>query len=415
LNNQIQIIHTEGKLDTGGSVSLSHSSFLRDIKDCKEYGVPKIKLSGIGGATPTLNKAGLLHVQREDKSIVKYIMYVFDTKVGSTEKMLLFSLKAIRQSDMHIVHHMDKSLLGQTAPLRFMVAPPQAKCKRKRASVYSAKTNSQIFLMLQEKIKRGKTPPRMYVKASKIFKKHLKEAKENKELENAHSNRLGVELFSIGEVEGHHLLMLDSTAQDEDTYRIEDAEESQACFNFVPVSSRRRHSVLAPILTYETLKGLPENLQDQESLMTEIQLRRIVDRVALNKSEAVTDGDETMVKDGVTISKFSKESIHLGDSVLEKFKEVIFSTYDKCVGQDGVFPTKNGAPKIMTKFINNPYSYELLDEYKNGTKKLPSVKAMDWHGKTANAYVIRSFAQATPVVEPCPNPRTLRSEFRRVL
>ena len=52
-------------------------------------------------------------------------------------------------------------------------------------------------------------------------------------------------------------------------------------------------------------------------------------------------------------------------------------------------------------------SYELLDEYKNGTKKLPSVKAMDWHGKTANAYVIRSFAQATPVVEPCPNPRCI--------
>jgi hypothetical protein len=49
-----------GKLDTGGSVSLSHSSFLRDIKDCKEHSVPKIKLSGVGGATPTLNKAGFL-------------------------------------------------------------------------------------------------------------------------------------------------------------------------------------------------------------------------------------------------------------------------------------------------------------------------------------------------------------------
>jgi hypothetical protein len=148
-----------------------------------------------------------------------------------------------------------------------------------------------------------------------------------------------------------------------------------------------------------------ENLDDHESLMTEIQLRRIVDRAALNKSEAVTDGDETMIKDGVTISEFSKESMHLGDSVLEKFKRIIFNTCDKCVGQDGVFPTKNGAPKIMTKFINNPYSHELLDEHKNGTKKLPSAKAMDWHGKTANAHVIRSFPQATPVVEPCPNPR----------
>jgi hypothetical protein len=143
--------------------------------------------------------------------------------------------------------------------------------------------------------------------------------------------------------------------------------------------------------------------------MTEIQLRRIVGRVALNKPEAVTDGDETMIKNGATISKFSKESMHLGGSVLEKFKRTTFNTCDKHVGvgQGGVFPTKSGAPKIMTKFINNPCSNELLDEHKNSTKKLPSAKAIDWRGKTANAHVIRSFARATPVVEPCPNPRCI--------
>jgi hypothetical protein len=288
-------------------------------------------------------------------------MYVFDTKVGSTEKMLLFSLKSMRQSNMHIIHHMDKLLQGTTAPLQFMEEPLQVKCKRKRASGYSAKTSSEIFLMLQEKIKMGKPPPRMYVKTSKISKKHLKEAKENKDCEDAHSNRLGVEIFSVGEVGGQHLPLLDSTAQDEDACRIEDAEDTQASSSFFPVSSRLRHSVLAPILTCESMRGLnshvgiadqglgestplweehPENLDDHESLMTEIQLRRIVDRVALNKSEAVTDGDETMIKNGVTISKFSKESIHLlGGSVLEEFKRIIFNTHDKCVGQDGVFPT----------------------------------------------------------------------------
>jgi hypothetical protein len=146
VNGGIHIVHNEGKLDTGGSVSLSHSSFLRDIKDCKECGVPKIKLSGIGGATPTLNKAGLLHVQKRDKGIVKYIMCVFDTKVGSTEKMLLFSLKSMRQSNMYIIDHMDKSLQGTTAPLQFMEAPLQVKCKRKRASGYRVFRNSKNIL-----------------------------------------------------------------------------------------------------------------------------------------------------------------------------------------------------------------------------------------------------------------------------
>ena len=53
-----------------------------------------------------------------------------------------------------------------------------------------------MFLMLQEKIKMGKTPPRTRVKTPKIFKKHLKEAKENKKREGAHSNRLGYLRYS---------------------------------------------------------------------------------------------------------------------------------------------------------------------------------------------------------------------------
>ncbi len=51
----------------------------------------------------------------------------------------------------------------------------------------------------------------------------------------------------------------------------------------------------------------------EEAYMTEIQLRRIVDRTALEAGEQQSDGDERMVKDGDNISKFSKEAITLGD------------------------------------------------------------------------------------------------------
>jgi hypothetical protein len=40
-------------------------------------------------------------------------------------------------------------------------------------------------------------------------------------------------------------------------------------------------------------------------LMTEIQLKNIVERLKSSEKDTNTDGDETMVKDGVTISKFS--------------------------------------------------------------------------------------------------------------
>jgi hypothetical protein len=52
----------EGKLDTCGSVSLSHSSHLQDVKDCRMHGLKEIVLSGIGGQSKPLREAGVLHV-----------------------------------------------------------------------------------------------------------------------------------------------------------------------------------------------------------------------------------------------------------------------------------------------------------------------------------------------------------------
>ncbi len=50
----------------------------------------------------------------------------------------------------------------------------------------------------------------------------------------------------------------------------------------------------------------------EETFMTEIQLRRIVDRNAQEGSDQHSDGDERMLKDGENISKFSKEAMTLG-------------------------------------------------------------------------------------------------------
>ena len=60
---------------------------------------------------------------------------------------------------------------------------------------------------------------------------------------------------------------------------------------------------------------------------------------------------------------------------------------------------------MMTKFVNHPYTYELLPEYERGEKKMPCTKAMNWEGKTYSSLVIRGFIRGTPVVEKCSNPR----------
>ena len=50
----------------------------------------------------------------------------------------------------------------------------------------------------------------------------------------------------------------------------------------------------------------------EEAYMTEIQLRRIVERTAQEAGDQQSDGDERMDKDGENISKFSKEAMTLG-------------------------------------------------------------------------------------------------------
>ena len=48
------------------------------------------------------------------------------------------------------------------------------------------------------------------------------------------------------------------------------------------------------------------------------------------------------------------------------------------VGEDSVFPTKNGAPNILEQFKDKPYTLELRDEFTTGIKpkSLPAIEAM---------------------------------------
>ena len=117
---EILEVNVDGKLDSCGSVSLAHSSFLRDVAPCKNYGLRKVILSGIGGKSEPLRQAGLLHVRSTNGENRKVLCYVFDRPVGNTKEILLFSLRTIREARIDIIHHMDQSLKGVAAPLRFL-------------------------------------------------------------------------------------------------------------------------------------------------------------------------------------------------------------------------------------------------------------------------------------------------------
>ena len=56
------------------------------------------------------------------------------------------------------------------------------------------------------------------------------------------------------------------------------------------------------------IRELFHSYAEHESYMSEIQLRRIVDKMANESADQGTDGDEVVQKGGENISKFSKEA-----------------------------------------------------------------------------------------------------------
>jgi hypothetical protein len=120
-----------------------------------------------------------------------------------------------------------------------------------------------------------------------------------------------------------------------------------------------------------------QSFEDHEAFMSEIHLRGIVDKMVREASSQGTDGDEVMSKSGSVISKFSRDVLEIGATVGPVILDKVLKVFDLNWGDDAVFRMRNGASKIMTKFKDKPYSYELLPEYANGSKKFPTVKSMN--------------------------------------
>jgi hypothetical protein len=93
-----------------------------------------------------------------------------------------------------------------------------------------------------------------------------------------------------------------------------------------------------------------------------------------------------MLKDGATISKFSREALEVGSKVGSQILGKIRKIFDLNKRDDSVFRTKNGAPKILTKFKDKPYSYELLPEYACGwLQKIANCQSYELDGQGGNS------------------------------
>jgi hypothetical protein len=145
-----------------------------------------------------------------------------------------------------------------------------------------------------------------------------------------------------------------------------------------------------------------------QNLMSEIQIRAIVDRTSSSSTNEGTDGASTMQHGEETISKFSREAMVLGRQVKPSLRKQIYAIYQEHCGHGKLFPLKNGPPEILEMYKNKPLNYELRDEFKNGSLPLPPAKAFDWwSSKPATSKITRDFINLTPVVLPRANPRCI--------
>ena len=85
--------------------------------------------------------------------------------------------------------------------------------------------------------------------------------------------------------------------------------------------------------------------------------------------------------------------MHIAEAGPDSIRHRIYQIFEESPGSDSAFPIENGCSKILAKYADNPYSYELLPEYESGEKQLPQAKAPYWDGKYATYKTIRQFTK----------------------
>jgi len=141
------------------------------------------------------------------------------------------------------------------------------------------------------------------------------------------------------------------------------------------------------------------------AFMSEIALQGLLDRTKADEQDE--EAMDMTVSNGVRMSKYDIRALRVGLKVTPEMRDDLTKFNKDFVGEHSVFPVKNGAPRILEQFKDNPYTLELLDQYTTGNKpkKLPTAGATYYQGKPATRKVLEHFVRTTPVVEKCDDPR----------
>jgi hypothetical protein len=117
---------------------------LQQVNISKRYGIEEVVLTRIGGQSNPLREAGVLQIYVGEGKGKKILCYKCDEDVSNTDRILLSSLRTIRNANIDIPHHMDKLLDGISSPLLFLHDKDARRSRRKKGTFSRARASAHV-------------------------------------------------------------------------------------------------------------------------------------------------------------------------------------------------------------------------------------------------------------------------------
>ena len=347
-----QTVSINVHLDTGGSQNLASEHLLHNIKEAKDYGLDQIYMVTVNGNSPAYDRVGELNFTDEDNTPIIILCYIQSQSIKGHDNFVLISNDTLDDIQTDINYHSSMSRHVGVVPLRRLNKQPYH---------YS-------------------DTPRRPAPATDIIGEEQQAPSDNN-----NTSLLTVQATDTCQCTCHPRMAEPLTEVD-----------------FLRITGRKPRKSRRDNPKKDKLRF---KVSMHTCFMSEVQLQGLLDRT--KPSQGDEEAMDMTTIDGIRVSKYSIKAIKVGKNVSAQMRKELEEFNSKHVGEDSVFPTKNGAPKILEQFKDKPYALELRDEFTTGNKpkSLPTIKAMHYHGKPATCKVMEHFVRTTPVVEKCDDPR----------
>ena len=325
-----QSIDVSIHLDTCGSRNLASKHLLQNIKKVEDYGHNQIYMVTVNGNSPAYTRMGELHFTDLDNNPIVTLCYVQDQPIHGIDNFVLISNNTLDAIQTDINYHSSMCAHVGIMPLKRLVSQPYHYSDK----VKHARLNNSDAIL------------------------HLKESDQVTDKQSTTVSDGNAAMLAVEETE--------SKAKGEETPSTCQCAcqprlaEQLLEVDFLRITGRRMR---------KSRKGRANPKKDKNRLkvsrytcfMSEVQLQGLLDRTKPSKGDEEAMDMTTI--DGIRVSKYSIKAIKVGVKVSAQMRKEFEQFNSEHVGEDSVFPTKNGAPKILEQFKDKPYTLELRDEF----------------------------------------------------